>query len=427
MALKLLKIANIVKKNGLRRSARVGLNILRNQVRTRARRTDSQFLFVSPPIGNTGAPQVLLQIIDDFAQVHGPAQVHLVAPSIEPAQSRRLEAGGIAFDKSAEMGSRLIRMQLALRGSDFVLMNTIAVYPSYRRVIFRVLRTGQLDHVFWFVHEDRAQLPLACPALLEPSYRRQVRELIEADRLTFAVPSSKVKAGYDELLETERVIIVPYRVEIGEMTPRMRPESEYDKLHFLLTGTPGDGRKGQLIVIFAFQELLMMQRSMRANRYRDFTVSFIGIDDDYVSKQIRTTGLAVLGDRLELHPKVSYEASLEIADACNVVMCCSLNEAFPLYIAEAMALGHVLLRNDAGGREEQLKEGVNGYYLDSENIVQIAHVLEEVLNFDKTSNAKLQAMGQASQEIIAGYRNHSYLDYFVPTSDRAVRSGPTDG
>ena len=74
-----------------------------------------------------------------------------------------------------------------------------------------------------------------------------------------------------------------------------------------------------------------------------------------------------------------------------------------------MALGHVVVRNDAGGVDEQLVEGVNGYRIDSDDIVQIGGVIEEMLNIEKTSDGALQKMGKASQELIEPYLSPSYL------------------
>jgi hypothetical protein len=73
-------------------------------------------------------------------------------------------------------------------------------------------------------------------------------------------------------------------------------------------------------------------------------------------------------------------------------------------------MGHIVLRNDAGGMEEQLDEGVNGFRIDSRDIRQFAHVLEMVLNKTTMSDARLQAMGRASQEMITRLRVSSYVD-----------------
>jgi hypothetical protein len=60
--------------------------------------------------------------------------------------------------------------------------------------------------------------------------------------------------------------------------------------------------------------------------------------------------------------------------------------------------------------EEQLQEGVNGFRVDSADVRQFAGVLETVLNKATTSDARLQAMGRASQEMVGRLRVHSYIE-----------------
>jgi glycosyltransferase involved in cell wall biosynthesis len=79
-------------------------------------------------------------------------------------------------------------------------------------------------------------------------------------------------------------------------------------------------------------------------------------------------------------------------------------------VIEAMAMGHVVLRNDSAGMEEQLEEGVNGFRLDSRDIRQMARVLEIVLSRQTMPNERLQAMGRASQERVASLQSASYVE-----------------
>ena len=165
-----------------------------------------------------------------------------------------------------------------------------------------------------------------------------------------------------------------------------------------------------MIALAAFHEFMKSYYEKRPDAYRPFTVTLVGMTDDFNGKQIRAIGSSTLGERLQAVPNVAHTRALEITRACNAVICCSFNEALPLYVIEGMAMGHVVLRNDAGGMEEQLEEGVNGFRLDSDEIGQIARVLERVLNRQATPDARLQAMGSASQEMLAGVQSASYVE-----------------
>jgi hypothetical protein len=109
------------------------------------------------------------------------------------------------------------------------------------------------------------------------------------------------------------------------------------------------------------QTFLLKYQAKNPNAYRDFEVHFISIGSDYVSNQVQSIGQAVLGDKLHTYPALPRKQALEIAETCNAVICSSLNETFGLYIAEGMLMGHIVLRNDSAGREEQLEEGKNGF------------------------------------------------------------------
>jgi hypothetical protein len=53
---------------------------------------------------------------------------------------------------------------------------------------------------------------------------------------------------------------------------------------------------------------------------------------------------------------------------------------------------------------------VNGFRVDSRDVRQFARVLEAVLNRSAMSDARLQAMGRASQEMVERLRVASYVD-----------------
>lgn len=198
-------------------------------------------------------------------------------------------------------------------------------------------------------------------------------------------------------------------VEVDDTYKRPRAVDEYHTVNFLLSGTPSDGRKGQLLALSAFQEFIKTAYADNPGAYRDFTLHLVAIGDDYISQQIRWIGESVMPKHLALYPTLPREKALEITAKCNAVICCSLNETFGLYIAEGMFMGHVVLRNDSAGVDEQLRDSVNGYFIDHTNIIQFAAIIEKLLNRHTTPDEVLHAMGQASQHIIGAYSQHNYL------------------
>ena len=64
----------------------------------------------------------------------------------------------------------------------------------------------------------------------------------------------------------------------------------------------------------------------------------------------------------------------------NITICYSLMEALPLFVFEGMLAGHPVLRNDSSGMEEQLEDGKNGFYLDTNDFDQVVATIERVTN-----------------------------------------------
>ncbi len=73
-----------------------------------------------------------------------------------------------------------------------------------------------------------------------------------------------------------------------------------------------------------------------------------------------------------------------------------------------MATGHPILRNDSSGIDEQLFEGKNGFYLESDDFNQVVDIIEAVLNKSKTSNEGLAKMSEYSNKVGLDQENNTY-------------------
>ena len=70
--------------------------------------------------------------------------------------------------------------------------------------------------------------------------------------------------------------------------------------------------------------------------------------------------------------------------------------------------------------EEQLDDGVNGFRIDSTDIKQFAGILARVLDKRTMPDSRLQAMGRASQRLVARLLIPSYVDALEQARDAAT-------
>ena len=377
-----------------------------------AKKRPKQYVFVSHPINNSGAPLVLLQMIDETITKHGGRNVRLIAPHIDSVHLRRLRTSGVRVEHAtAAHSDEIIRLQLTLDKHDFLLINTLAVSVNYLRFVLGALESGTLAQAYWFVHEDISQLGPLKSELLDENFKARVQRLVNAGNLRILVPSERVRTDYNELLGTTAVTTLPYRVDVPDQFKVDKKASDYQSLNFLLSGAATDGRKGQFIAVSAFYTFLKEHYEKAPADYRPFKLELIAIGEDFISQQVKSLATQLLGaEHVAVYPPMAREQALDITAGCNAVICCSLNETFAIYVAEGMLMGHVVLRNGSAGMEEQLEEGKNGYYINEQDIRQFAGVLEKLLNKKQTSNEQLQKMGQRSMRLIKPFAKNTYLD-----------------
>lgn len=398
-----LKLARKIKQKGIRRSFSLAAVNARNRL-VKASRPGKRYYFFSHPIDFTGAPLALLDAVKDFSEQVSSKDISVVYPGGEKPLLRRLHGYGVLPEKMIlGIGSRIIHAQLGIKKDDFVLLNTVAIYPNYRDYIFGLLDDNRLTKATWFIHEDKPELRFDDKGLIE-----RVKRLVREGKLQIVVPSKQTAREYNDFFATNTVQSIDLRVEVGTHADHERPAKDFDSLRFVISGTPSDGRKGQILAISAFYKYLNDYQQKNPSHYRPFELHLISIGDDYISQQIKALGGGLLQDKVHYYPKIAKDKAMDITDACNVTVCCSLNETFGLFVAEGMLMGHVLLRNRSSGYEEQLVDGINGLTIDSNDISDFANKIERLLNKKATTNQQLHTMSQQSKKLALPYENANY-------------------
>jgi len=400
------KAAGMVRRKGVKRSVALAYSTISHRVSKAVSPRERRYYFFSHPIDFTGAPLVLIDVIEDFGKHIAPHLLNVVYPGGERDLITKLRKGGYMLDKAVlGIGSRIIHAQLGIQKDDFVLLNTVALYPNYRDYVLGLLDDGRLNHAVWFIHEDKPELRFEDKGLVA-----RVKRLIREDKITVYVPSSQTAKEYNAFFETTKVSSLTLRVEVPTQYIQARKASDFSTMRFMLSGSSTDGRKGQLLTISAFSHFMRKYYDKAPEKYRDFHLTLIAIGkDDYVSSQIRSIGKALLGKQLTVYPTVPKEDAMRLTSECNVTVCSSLNETFGLFVAEGMLMGHVVLRNKSSGYQEQMQDGKNGYIVDTLNVDKFADAIEKLLNKEQLSAAALANMSQTSLAIAEKFRDADYF------------------
>lgn len=300
-----VKVARKVRQKGVVRTAKIAASVAKTQLKNRARTArPPQFVFISNPINNTGAPVVLLQIIEEYVKKYGANRVRLITAGVEEKEQQDyLHKLGVHAEQAIfGIGFRFIRLQLGLQKNDFVFMNTTAIYDTYRDFVLLWLRNERLKHAYWFIHEDIAQLPIIHKEFLEKHNLVMISKLAKARSLTLLFPSKRTALEYEKLIGASPFETINLHVEVPEKYTKPKVANNFDSLRFLLSGTSTDGRKGQLLALSAFQAFLHEYYEKNPSQYRPFTLQLVAVGDtDYISQQIRWIAQSTLKEHVTIH------------------------------------------------------------------------------------------------------------------------------
>jgi glycosyltransferase involved in cell wall biosynthesis len=358
-----------------------------------------RIVFISHQLDISGAPFVFMDLLKSLKEEHPklPVEFYTFNPA-HPSNITRLNKLGI---KPKIFMNRDIG--ISFNAGDVIVMNTTGFTQVLKHSVFGALEADVLKKLIWYIHEDQPEL------IFDPSETARIKKLLASKKLTIFAAGQQTCDNYKNYFDNESQIhLQNYKLTVPEKNHHIRAAEDFDKLRFLLPGTVGDGRKGHLPILYALINFKTDYYDKNPDHYRDFSLEFIGLGHDFLSRQIENHAPKGLGEHFTSRKHILHEDYLKIVLQSNVTICYSLREALPLFVFEGMYAGHVVLRNDSSGMAEQLDDGKNGYYLDSKNYHQIVRTLEEILNKQKTSNEDLAKMSSHSYSIASKQAENSY-------------------
>ncbi len=396
------KVPAYAKKYGYKATGLAIKELVRGKLRSKIfggtiRKTPA-YVFVSHQLDMSGAPFIAIDMALEFKAAKKNVEFYTYLPTHNDNLVKLNKAGikpHVLMNK--DMVPNFIQ-------GDTVVLNTVAHSEVSKEAVFNAAETGLLEQVIWYLHEDDPEL------LFRPDEQKRIKKMLKSGKMKLLVPANKIWKNYTRYFETKKnIVLFPYKHTVPQKYKRVLKANDFArKLTFVLPGTVGDGRKGQLPIFYAFVQFYEQYFKANPEKYRDFELVFVGMSTDFLSRQIFDHAGA-LDDHFTTHGKVTWIENLDIGAKANFTICYSIREALPLFVFEGMAAGHPILRNDSSGMEEQLFPEKNGYLLDSDDYEQVVSIIEKVLNKKTTSNSTLAAMSAYSNKVALQQEKNNYI------------------
>lgn len=357
-----------------------------------------RIIFVAHQLDMSGAPFVFIDMFKQFKKTNKrlPVEFHTFNPT-HGDNLRKLNQLGIKpkLHMSKDIG-------LQYNNGDVLVLNTVAHSLTFKATMFEALENGKLRQLIWYIHEDEPNL------IFKSNEKKRIKNLLDSGKIIVYSAAKQTVDNYQKIFENKSGIrMQPYHLVYDKKHHRVREAKNFDKISFILPGTIGDGRKGQLPIFYAFASFLENYYNKSPNKYRKFELVYVGMYSDFLSRQLLNHANA-LGGHFKHHGVVTHQKVLDIVMNSNITICYSMRECLPVFVFEGMLAGHPILRNNSSGMHEQLNDGKNGFYLDSNDYYQVVSTLEKVMNKSKTSNNELANMSKESYKLAKSQENHSY-------------------
>lgn len=344
---------------------------------------------------NSGAPLVLCSVIDEILSVNDN-----IKNNIELFYPDGCRVDGSFLDKIRNKGVKTRvdtgNERLFSKG-DIVFLNSSGYNVGLYEDIVTALESGVLKRLYFYIHEDSPEW-VGLNSVAFVNIKNRLTDLINSDKVFVYLPSKKTKQNWSDFFDTDKnITIMPGKISIDKDDFIEREEEEFDKINFIISGTV-EPRKMQLSVLGAFDCFYRLFYEGNESKYRDWSLKVVGAYDNEPSNIYNKNVLKYNGkyDKIEIIHKTTSSRAIELAKLSNVTIMYSTDESYSMVAMEGMAFGHVLIRSEASGVDEQIVDGVNGFIVSTEDLSSLVISLEKILS---KNNARHITMSKESSKI----------------------------
>lgn len=371
----------------------------------------------------TGAPLVLYDVLrEGLANGDIPETVTLNYPLgafVDDAYVEKLMRVGVLPRAAAPGGTRFAP-------GEIVILNSCFYDAAFFDELLTHIEDGTVTHLLWYIHEDDEtwvstfwdfDSAIGDGATVERYAQIAARfhALLEDDRVTIYAPSDATVRHWERYFGSRKnLVVMPGRVAVSTQNGVVRSADDFESIRFVMVASRTEARKGQLPVIYALEAFFRCYYLSQPELYRKFSLDIVGVGSDPVDFYSVNIKRAVkpFGELVHLHTVLGTDDMAALLRRTNVTITYSLSESFSMSTMEGMAFGHPIVRSEASGVDEQLRPGVNGWGVSTDDWYGLVQTLEVILSRTSTSNEQLARMSKEAVSIAqaSAARRYQMLD-----------------
>lgn len=281
-------------------------------------------LFITHMLNRTGAPLVLMQMMDVFSR----NSYNVDVISMEDGVLREdLEARGITVDVIDHPTQHQEEFKKRLKGYDIVVCNTLLT------VFFILIMQGEKVPVLWWIHEGRTYFEMYKKILSLYAAKSENIRILSVSPIVHNLIKEYLGIDSD---------IVPFAAPENEILPDSSHMWQNDKLKLIMTGQLSF-LKGQDIFIDALN-LLPEQMAEKMQ-----IIMCLGANENDAEVVSKVNAASEKYHNITVIDSVPHDEMLSLISSADFLLANSRYESMPTVAAEAWMVGTPAILSDACG------------------------------------------------------------------------------